>query len=233
MLTRKQHDLLLFLFERIKEQGVPPSFEEMKQELNLKSKSGIHRMISALEDRGFIRRLAHKARALEVIKLPENISSGLSNSISSTFLKETAQKDYNLRPASIPGISGNTDIPLVGRIAAGTPIEALQDTNTLITVPQHMLSGNNEHYALEVTGDSMINVGIQSGDIVVIKMAESAQNGEIVVALVEDHEATLKKFQKRGSAIALEAANPNYETMLYDSNQVKIQGILTGLLRTY
>jgi repressor LexA len=181
-------------------------------------------MISALEDRGFIRRLANKARALEVIKLPQNVTP--------TAPVETPVNKSN-KVFSIPGISGTHDIPLVGRIAAGTPIEALQDTSNLITVPQHMISSNKNHYALEVRGDSMINVGIHDGDIAIIHSADSAQNGEIVVALVEDCEATLKRFQKRGSAIVLEPANPAYETMLYDSSQVKIQGKLVGILRTY
>ncbi len=228
MLTSKQHDLLMFIHERLKESGVPPSFEEMKEALGLKSKSGIHRLITALEERGFLRRLPHRARALEVIKLPDDSAAGA----------RPAKNTFN--PSVIEGslgmVTGANDdvvlIPMMGRIAAGVPIEAIQDHSHNVTIPPDML-GRGEHFALEITGDSMINAGILDGDTVLIKKTNTARNGEIVVALVDDEEATLKRLRKKGDSIALEAANPAYETRIFGPDRVQVQGILAGLLRRY
>ena len=228
MLTSKQHDLLMFIHERLKESGVPPSFEEMKEALGLKSKSGIHRLITALEERGFLRRLPHRARALEVIKLPDDSATGA----------RPAKNTFN--PSVIEGslgmVTGANDdvvlIPMMGRIAAGVPIEAIQDHSHNVTIPPDML-GRGEHFALEITGDSMINAGILDGDTVLIKKTNTARNGEIVVALVDDEEATLKRLRKKGDSIALEAANPSYETRIFGPDRVQVQGVLAGLLRRY
>ncbi len=227
MLTRKQLDLLNFIHNRMQKEGIPPSFEEMKDALNLRSKSGIHRLITALEERGFIRRLPHRARALEIIRLPESMErSGFQPRV----IEGMAPPPRTALPISS---SHAQELPVMGRIAAGTPIEAIQIASHNVSVPGEMLSQGGKHYALEVKGDSMIEAGINDGDIVVIHEQPDADNGEIVVALVEDQEATLKRLRKRGSAIALEAANPAYETRVYRDDQVKIQGRLVGLIRTY
>ncbi len=233
MLTRKQYELLMFIQERIRESGIPPSFDEMKDALDLKSKSGIHRLITALEERGFIRRLQHRARALEVVKMPENLTAaktarrGFEPSVI-----EGAGKREPMRAAPRAANDGATVIPMVGRIAAGIPIEALQNPLDSIPVPQNML-GSGDHYALEVNGDSMIDAGILDGDTVIIQRCENAQNGDIVVALVDNIEATLKRLRRKGESVALEAANPRYETRIYGPDRVRVQGKLVGLLRHY
>ncbi|BCW89427.1 LexA repressor [Alphaproteobacteria bacterium SO-S41] len=239
MLTRKQYELLMFVHERIRETGVPPSFDEMKDALDLKSKSGIHRLITALVERGFIHRLEHRARALEVIKLPENTaqsprfkSAGFSPALVENTGSLRAKPPVPLPAGAMMASTANTSIPLVGKIAAGTPIEALQANGNEITVPPDML-GAGEHYALHVTGDSMINAGILDGDTVIIRKADTATNGDIVVALVDDAEATLKRIRRKGETVALEAANPAYETRIYGPDRVKVQGKLVGLLRHY
>lgn len=228
MLTRKQMDLLEFIHTRLQKDGVPPSFDEMKEALDLRSKSGIHRLITALEERGFIRRLPHRARAIEIMRLPENMEGG-------GFTPRVIDGGAKPQPAGAMRIktSNSFTLPVMGRIAAGTPIEAIQQVSNNISVPSEMLNAAGRHYALEVKGDSMIEAGINDGDIVVINEQSDADNGEIVVALVDDQEATLKRLRKRGSAIALEAANPAYETRVYRDDQVKIQGKLVGLIRTY
>jgi repressor LexA len=228
MLTRKQYDLLHFIHQRLQKDGVPPSFDEMKDALDLRSKSGIHRLITALEERGFIRRLPHRARAIEITRLPETLDSGAG------FKPAVVDGGRPERPrAAIALEAASVELPVMGRIAAGTPIEAIQQISHNVAVPASMLSSAGRHYALEVKGDSMIEAGINSGDIVVIQEQSTAQNGEIVVALIEGEEATLKTFRRRGSTIALEAANPAYETRLYQDHQVKVQGKLVGLIRTY
>jgi len=233
MLTKKQLDLLEFIQKRVQRDGVPPSFDEMKEALDLRSKSGIHRLITALEERGFIRRLAHRARAIEIVKLPES----LGGAPTAGFQPRVIQGD---KPDAPPPFAAQTvsgarvaELPLVGRIAAGLPIEAINDATQNVAVPAHMLSGKGDHYALEVKGDSMIDAGINNGDVVVIRETSAADNGDIVVALVEDHEATLKRYMRKGNAIALEAANPAYETRVYPEDKVKVQGRLVGLIRTY
>ena len=234
MLTRKQQELLLFINERMKESGVPPSFDEMKDALNLASKSGIHRLITALEERGFIRRLPNRARALEVIKLPEAYSSSLQprRGFSPSVIEGSLGKAPP-QPASPPANDDNAvSVPVMGRIAAGVPISAIQNNTHDISVPGEML-GSGDHYALEVRGDSMIEAGILDGDTVIIRNSNSANPGEIVVALVDDEEATLKRFRRKGASIALEAANPAYETRIFGPDQVKVQGRLVGLIRRY
>ena len=228
MLTRKQYDLLHFIHERLQREGVPPSFDEMKEALDLRSKSGIHRLITALEERGFIRRLPHRARAIEIVRLPETLdgSSGFQPAVVAGGATERPRAALAVEAASI-------ELPVMGRIAAGTPIEAIQQVSHNVAVPAAMLSSAGRHYALEVKGDSMIEAGINSGDIVVIQEQATAQNGDIVVALIEGEEATLKTFRRRGTTIALEAANPAYETRLYQDHQVRVQGKLVGLIRTY
>ncbi len=227
MLTRKQLDLLQFIHKRLQDEGVPPSFDEMKEALDLRSKSGIHRLITALEERGFIRRLAHRARAIEIVRLPETIEGG-------GFKPSVVQGGrVDPPPAALPVDVDAMEIPVMGRIAAGTPIEAIQEVSHNVAVPGSMLSSSGKHYALEVKGDSMIDAGINNGDIVVIREQSTADNGDIVVALVEGQEATLKRLRKHGSSIALEAANPAYETRVYRDDQVKVQGRLVGLIRTY
>ena len=230
MLTRKQLELLDFIRSRIEAEGVPPSFDEMKEALGLKSKSGIHRLITALEERGFIRRMAHRARALDIVKLPEAMEKpGFAPKVI------TGDKPAAQRPAAALPIEqvDAMEIPLMGRIAAGVPIEAFSHVSRHVAVPGSMMSGQGQHYALEVKGDSMIDAGINDGDIVVIREQESAENGDIVVALVEDAEATLKRFRRRGNMIALEAANPAYETRVFPDHMVKVQGRLVGLIRSY
>ncbi len=227
MLTRKQLELLDFINKRMTRDGVPPSFDEMKEALDLRSKSGIHRLITALEERGFIRRLPHRARALEIVKLPE----ALDRKGFTPRVIEGDRKDPP--PAALPVEALAQEIPVMGRIAAGVPIEAISEVSHSVAVPGSMLSGRGRHYALEVRGDSMIDAGINNGDIVVIREESTAENGDIVVALVQDHEATLKRFRRNGSTIALEAANPAYETRIFRDDQVKVQGRLVGLIRTY
>lgn len=233
MLTKKQLDLLEFIHKRVQRDGVPPSFDEMKDALNLRSKSGIHRLITALEERGFIRRLAHRARALEIIRLPESLSSDTIGGFTPRVIegdKPDVPQPANAIPVeSVPALK----LPVMGRIAAGVPIEAIAHASHNVAVPGEMVKGPGDHYALEVKGDSMIDAGINDGDIVVIRETNAADNGDIVVALVEDQEATLKKFFRRGNAIALEAANPAYETRVLPEEQVKVQGRLVGLIRTY
>ena len=230
MLTRKQLDLLEFIHRRMQRDGVPPSFDEMKEALDLRSKSGIHRLITALEERGFIRRLAHRARAIEIVKLPETLDKG------QTFVPRVIEGDRPDTPPparAMPVAAQAMELPVMGRIAAGVPIAAISEASHHVAVPGQMLPGKGHHYALEVKGDSMIDVGINDGDIVVIRETNTADNGDIVVALVEDEEATLKRFRQQGDTIALEAANPAYETRLFRSDQVKVQGRLVGLIRSY
>ncbi len=228
MLTRKQLELLDFIKTRMDVDGVPPSFDEMKDALDLRSKSGIHRLITALEERGFIRRLAHRARALEIVKLPEALEK-------SGFKPKVIQGDKSDPPKNALRVEGAfaMEVPVMGRIAAGVPIEAISHISHHISVPGSMLSGKGQHYALEVKGDSMIDAGINDGDIVVIREQNSADSGDIVVALVEDAEATLKRFRRKGSMIALEAANAAYETRVFPDHMVKVQGKLVGLIRSY
>ena len=241
MLTRKQHELLMFIHERMKESGIPPSFDEMKDALDLRSKSGIHRLITALEERGFIRRLPNRARALEVIKLPDSMNpslGGRKSRFEPAVIEGTLGRLSNPPPRNAPRMPGDSDagrpitIPVMGRIAAGTPISAIENQSHTIVVPPEMLGGG-EHFALEVRGDSMIEAGIFDGDTVVIHKQDTAATGEIIVALVDDEEATLKRFRRKGASIALEAANPAYETRIFGPDRVKVQGRLVGLLRRY
>ena len=230
MLTRKQHQLLMFIQKRLQEAGVPPSFDEMKDALDLKSKSGIHRLITALEERGFIRRLPNRARALEILKLPDS-------SVTSATPVGASAAAGNVQKSATPAAANDdhvesASIPVMGRIAAGTPISAIQDNTHMITVSPNML-GAGEHYALEVKGDSMIEVGILDGDTVVIQKANTATSGEIVVALIDDEEATLKTFRRHGQEIELEAANPAYENRRFGPDRVDVQGKLVGLIRRY
>ena len=233
MLTRKQLELLLFINERLKEEGVPPSFEEMKMALDLQSKSGVHRLIVALEERGFLRRMPNRARALEVIKLPESHSPSLAkkNGFTPNVIQGSLGKSKPAAAANDAATRSHS-IPLMGRIAAGVPISAIQDHTANIMVPPEMLGGG-EHFALEVKGDSMIEAGIFEGDTVVIRRGDVANNGDIVVALVDDEEATLKRLRRKGVSVALEAANPAYETRIFGPDRVRVQGRLVGLLRKY
>ena len=231
MLTKKQYELLLFINERLKETGVSPSFDEMKEALNLKSKSGIHRLITALEERGFIKRLAHRARALEVVKLPDTMASSMSAPARHSGGLGIGMGQTPNTPQAANDDSAVT-VSVMGRIAAGTPIEALQEEVNQISVPIEMMR-SGDHYALEVHGDSMIDAGIFDGDTAVIQSGATAENGEIVVALVEGHEATLKRLRRKGEMIALEAANPAYETRIFRADQVRVQGRLVGLMRKY
>jgi len=225
MLTKKQKNLLLFINKKLRSSGVSPSYEEMKQSLNLKSKSGIHRLISALEERGFIKRLAHKARALEVIKLPETASANdIYNSFSPSVIKGGLDDSSSLNK--------NTDIPVLGSIAAGTPIEAIQNEVSRIPLPEN-IEKNGEFFGLKVSGDSMIEAGINDGDTVVIKKTDTAENGKIVVALIDNHEAMLKRLRRKGKTVALESANRNYETKIFGPDRVKVQGILVSLYRNF
>lgn len=240
MLTRKQHELLIFIDRHLRTTGFSPSFEEMKEALKLKSKSGIHRLITALEERGFLRRRAHRARALEVIRLPESLSPKRAE----TRVPEPEAPSFApnvIRGNFAPNLSGvqksaneaaALHLPLYGRIAAGLPIEALRDQGSSVEVPAALL-GSGEHYALEVAGDSMIDAGILDGDTVIIRRGDTAENGCIVVALVDENEVTLKRLRRRGNSIALEAANPRYETRIFGPDRVKVQGRLIGLLRKY
>ncbi|MCV0413621.1 MAG: transcriptional repressor LexA [Brevundimonas sp.] len=230
MLTRKQHELLMFIHERIQETGVSPSFDEMKEALDLASKSGIHRLITALEERGFIRRLAHRARALEVMKLPEQATAGAPRGRAG-FKPDVIEGGGLRAPAPEPA-NDVRELPLLGKIAAGTPIAAIQHERDRLPVPESML-GRGDHYVLEIEGDSMIEAGILNGDLVVIRKGDTAHNGEIVVALVEGEEATLKRLRRRGASIALEPANRNYETRIFGPDQVEVQGKLVGLIRRY
>ncbi len=232
MLTRKQSELLRFIHERLKETGVPPSFDEMKDALDLRSKSGIHRLIMALEERGFIRRLPNRARALEVLRMPESSTPGPART--QRFSPSVIEGNLGrVRPSVADDIGpAHVSIPVMGRIAAGTPISAIQSRSHTIPMPPDFLSGG-EHFALEVRGDSMIEAGILDGDTVIVKKQESADTGDIVVALIDDEEATLKRLRKRGASIALEAANPAYETRIFGPDRVRIQGKLVSLLRKY
>ncbi len=225
MLTKKQKNLLLFINKKLRSTGVSPSYEEMKHSLNLKSKSGIHRLISALEERGFIKRLAHKARALEVIKLPETASANdIYNSFSPSVIKGGLDETNSL--------NDDKDIPVLGSIAAGTPIEAIQNEVTRIPLPEN-IEKNGEFFGLKVSGDSMIEAGINDGDTVIIKKTDTAENGKIVVALIDDHEAMLKRLRRKGKTVALESANRNYETKIFGPDRVKVQGILVSLYRNF
>jgi len=235
MLTRKQFELLRFIHERLTETGVPPSFDEMKDALDLRSKSGIHRLITALEERGFIRRLPNRARAIEVIKLPESVGHGLGGSRSRRFTPSVIEGDLGrVRPSAGGEQESGRPIavPVMGRIAAGTPIEAIQQRSHVINMPPDLLSAG-EHFALEVRGDSMIEAGILDGDIALIRRSDVAETGDIVVALIDEEEATLKRFRRRGASIALEPANPSYEVRILPPNRVRIQGKLVGLFRRY
>ena len=224
MLTKKQKNLLTFINNKLRSSGVSPSYEEMKESLNLKSKSGIHRLISALEERGFIKRLAHKARALEVIKLPETASANdIYNTFSPSVIRGGLDEDNK---------TGENDIPVLGDIAAGTPIEAIQNEVTRITLPDNIEKGG-EFFGLKVSGDSMIEAGINDGDTVIIKKTDNAENGKIVVALIDDHEAMLKRLRRKGKTIALESANRNYETKIFGPDRVKVQGVLVSLYRNF
>ena len=229
MLTRKQMELLEFIHARTRRDGVPPSFDEMKEALSLRSKSGIHRLITALEERGFIRRLAHRARAIEIVRLPEAMERGLR-------VVDGDRSDAPLRPAlaemPVEAVHAR-EVEVMGRIAAGTPIAAISEVSHTIAVPGQMMKGSGRHYALEVHGDSMIEAGINDGDVVVIREMDAANDGDIVVALVEGQEATLKRLRRRGGRIALEAANRAYETRVYRDDQVQVQGRLVGLIRNY
>ncbi|WEF25956.1 transcriptional repressor LexA [Paracoccus sp. S3-43] len=239
MLTKKQIQLLDFIQKRMSRDGVPPSFDEMKEALDLRSKSGIHRLVTALEERGFIRRLPHRARALEIVRLPDALLAG-----SAAPATDDRQAGFsprviaNARPARPRGAmtimdSPAVELPLMGRIAAGVPIEAISEVSHHVAVPGTMLSGREHHYALEVQGDSMIEAGINDGDVVVIREQDTADNGDIIVALVDGSEATLKRYRRRGGMIALEAANPAYEPRILPEDRVRIQGRLVGLIRSY
>ena len=227
MLTKKQKNLLLFINKKLRSSGVSPSYEEMKESLNLKSKSGIHRLISALEERGFIKRLAHKARALEVIKLPETASANdIYNSFSPSVIKGGLDESLNKNN------SDENEIPVLGKIAAGTPVEAIQNEVSRIPLPSN-IEKNGEFFGLKVQGDSMIEAGINDGDTVIVKKADTAENGKIVVALIDDHEAMLKRIRRKGKTVALESANRNYETKIFGPDRVKVQGILVSLYRNF
>ncbi len=230
MLTKKQHELLMFIHERIKEAGVSPSFDEMKEALDLASKSGIHRLITALEERGFIRRLAHRARALEVIKLPEQATAAAPRGGRVPFKPDVIEGGGRMAP--VEPANDTRELPMLGKIAAGTPIAAIEHETSRYPVPESMLSAG-EHYMLEIEGDSMIEAGILDGDMVVIKRVETASSGEIVVAVVEGEEATLKRLRKKGNSIALEPANRAYETRIFGPDQVDVRGKLVGLFRRY
>ena len=224
MLTKKQKNLLLFINKKLRSSGVSPSYEEMKESLNLKSKSGIHRLISALEERGFIKRLAHKARALEVIKLPETASA---NDIYNSFSPSVIRGGLDEKP-----LSDEVEVPVLGKIAAGTPVEAIQNEVSRIPLPSN-LEKNGDYFGLKVQGDSMIEAGINEGDTVIIRRTNTADNGKIVVALIDEHEAMLKRIRKKGKVVALESANKNYETKIFGPDRVKVQGVLVSLYRNF
>ena len=230
MLTRKQHELLIYVDNHLRTTGFSPSFEEMKDALKLRSKSGIHRLISALEERGFLRRHHHRARALEILRLPEK----LAEQEAPAFAPNVIRGDFTTRLAGVRAASeaAAVQLPLYGRIAAGQPIEALRDAGAMIEVPLAML-GSGEHFALEVAGDSMIDAGILDTDTVIIRRGETAENGQIVVAMVDETEVTLKRLRRRGNSIALEPANPRHEIRIFPADRVKVQGRLVGLLRRY
>ena len=228
MLTKKQYELLMYIDHSLRETGVSPSFDEMKDALCLKSKSGIHRLITGLEERGFIRRLPHRARALEVIKLPENAQ----NSTTPTYAPNVIKGDFGKGETHPAAVNDSAELPLLGKIAAGTPIEAISDPTRYIGVPPTLV-GHGDHYALEIDGDSMIDAGIHDGDTVVIEKCDTAENGTIVVALVDNSEATLKRIRKKGDTIALEPANKDFETRIFGPDRVKVQGKLVGLIRSY
>ena len=240
MLTRKQYELLTFIDKTLRDTGISPSYDEMKAALDLKSKSGIHRLITGLEERGFIRRLPHRARALEVLKLPKNVDGQTpavplkrKSGFTPNVIPGGFKSDFNLPGAAVAADSEALQLPLYGRIAAGTPIEAFRDTSLTVDVPAGMLSSESEHYALEVEGESMIDAGIHDGDTVIIERSETANNGTIIVALVENAEVTLKRLRRKGNSIALEPANKEFETRIFGPDQVKIQGRLVGLMRNY
>jgi len=234
MLTRKQFELLRFIHERLKEAGVPPSFDEMKDALDLRSKSGIHRLITALEQRGFIRRLPNRARAIEVIKLPDSVAHGMGATRARGFTPSVIEGNLGrVRAASEDDSGRPVAVPVMGRIAAGTPVEAIQSKTQIINMPPEMLSTTGEHFALEVRGDSMIEAGILDGDIALLRRTDGADTGDIVVALIDEEEATLKRFRRRGASIALEPANTSYEVRILPPNRVRIQGKLVGLFRRY
>ena len=227
MLTKKQKILLIYINEKLKNDGVSPSYDEMRESLNLKSKSGIHRLISALEERGFLKRLAHKARALEVVKLPENAGvKDLYNNFTPSIISGGLDKENKKK-------NKNKFIPVIGKIAAGLPIEAIENESENIPCPPNLNNKNEEFYGLKVEGDSMVNAGINDGDTVIIKKTSTADSGKIVVALIDDHEATLKRLRKKTNSIALESANPAYETRIFNPERVKIQGILVSLYRNF
>ena len=236
MLTRKQYELLLFINRHLTENGVSPSFDEMKDALGLRSKSGIHRLITGLEERGFIRRLPHRARALEVTRLPENQAGTPPTRAASPagFRPNVIQGDFRgaLAGAVATGASEAVQLPLYGRIAAGVPIEAVRDNTNSIDVPGSLL-GRGEHFALEVAGDSMVDAGILDGDTVIVQRSDTAENGTVVVALVDDSEVTLKRLRRRGASIALEPANKAYETRIFGPDRVRVQGKVIGLLRRF
>lgn len=238
MLTPKQKELLLFIHERLKESGVPPSFDEMKDALDLRSKSGIHRLITALEERGFIRRLPHRARALEVIKLPEAAQTSLKRkAFAPEVIEGSKPRGFSDSAAECATFQLEPSaecfgIPVMGRIAAGVPRSAIENHSHSINVPEEMLA-KGDHFALEITGDSMIEAGILDGDTVIIRKSDTANNGDIVVALVDNEEATLKRFRRKGQSVALEAANPAYETRIFGPDRISVQGRLVGLLRRY
>ena len=226
MLTKKQKNLLLFINKKLRSSGISPSYEEMKVSLNLKSKSGIHRLISALEERGFIKRLAHKARALEVVKLPETASANdIYNTFSPSVIKGGLDETNSKK-------SDSGDLPVLGNIAAGTPVEAIQNEVSRIPLPSN-IEKNGEYFGLKVQGDSMIEAGINDGDTVIVKKTDTADNGKIVVALIDDHEAMLKRIRRKGKTVALESANRNYETKIFGPDRVKVQGILVSLYRNF
>ena len=232
MLTRKQYELLVYIQKRLNETGISPSFDEMKEALNLKSKSGIHRLITGLEERGYIRRLPHKARALEILRLPENAESaglGARSGFSPTIVSNDG---YAPPPPTAVDSHNVVPLPLYGRIASGTPIEAIRDQSTAVDVPASMLRGG-DHYALEVEGDSMVDAGILDGDTVIIQRCDVAENGVVVVALVDEYEVTLKRIRRKGNSIALEPANQQYETRIFGPDRVQVQGRLIGLIRRY
>ena len=225
MLTKKQRNLLLFINKKIRSTGVSPSYEEMKNSLNLKSKSGIHRLISALQERGFIKRLAHKARALEVLKLPETASANdIYNTFSPSVIKGGLDSQNDKKNLN--------KIPVLGKIAAGTPIEAIQNEVSRIAIPEE-LSKNGQHFGLKVSGDSMIEAGINDGDTIIVKKTNTANNGQIVVALIDDQEAMLKRIRTKGKVVALESANKEYETKIFGPDRVKVQGVLVSLYRNF
>lgn len=236
MLTRKQYELLVYIDRHLKQTGFSPSFEEMKEALSLKSKSGIHRLIEALEERGYLGRRHHRARALEVLRLPENMAQAAAEpeEDAAGFSPNVIRGDFTPKLSGVRAANeaGSVQLPLYGRIAAGLPIEALRDTSHMIDVPMSLL-GSGEHYALEVSGDSMIEAGILDGDTVIIRKGENAENGQIVVALVDDTEVTLKRLRRRGNSIALEPCNAKHETRIFPSDRVRVQGRLVALVRRY